>query len=42
MMFFTALLFTALRRGGGTLWLAVVSHAFFNLAMNALIFSVLR
>ncbi len=40
MMFCTSLLFSALRTAGSTIWLAVISHSAFNLAMNAAIFSV--
>jgi membrane protease YdiL (CAAX protease family) len=39
--FAVSLMFTALRKRGGTIWLAVLAHAGFNLAMNAAIFSVL-
>lgn len=39
--FAVSLMFTALRKRGGTIWLAVLAHAGFNFAMNAAIFSVL-
>jgi membrane protease YdiL (CAAX protease family) len=41
MMFATSLVFSTLRRAGGSIWLCVVSHSAFNLVMNAAIFSVL-
>jgi membrane protease YdiL (CAAX protease family) len=40
MMFVTSLLFSGVRSAGASIWLAVVSHAAFNLAMNAAIFAV--
>jgi uncharacterized protein len=42
MMFLTSLVFSTLRRAGGSIWLAIAAHSAFNLAMNAAIFSVLR
>lgn len=41
MMFFTSVLFSSLRSAGHSIWLAIVAHSAFNLAMNAAIFSVL-
>jgi uncharacterized protein len=39
LMFGVSMLFTTLRKGGGSIWLAVVAHAGFNVVMNAAIFS---
>ncbi len=41
LMFTVSILFSALRAWGGTIWVAVIAHAGFNLAMNAAIFTVL-
>jgi hypothetical protein len=41
LMFGLSLMFSRLRKTGGSIWLAVVAHATFNLVMNAGIFGVL-
>jgi hypothetical protein len=40
MMFLVSVMFSTLRSAGASIWLAILSHSAFNLAMNAAIFSV--
>jgi hypothetical protein len=40
MMFLLSIMFSTLRSAGGSIWLAIIAHSAFNLAMNAAIFSV--
>jgi hypothetical protein len=42
MMFLTSIMFSTLRSAGRSIWLAIIAHSAFNLAMNAAIFSALR